>query len=123
MQFANYATQVSAGRQGLVAFVDPWGNSFYWGQDRGLHYLDSGVKKITMGFDQTGNPVIDELFTNGNLWDWRQAYGWNQIDSSVTDVSKAQAGVVNDVESLGYAIQFDPWLGNQLLATDIQQVA
>lgn len=120
----NAPVQVSAGRQGVIGFVDSFGHSWDWSEATGqANELDSGVTKITIGYDQNGGTVIDELFSNGNLWDWRAGSGWKFLGYQGSTISKARAGVVDDVLSTGDLYQFDPWFNASLLATDIQQVA
>ena len=120
----NSPVQVSAGRQGVIGFVDSFGHAWDWSQATGqVGELDSGATKITFGYDQNGGMVIDELFSNGNVMDWRAANGWRFFDYNVRSIAKARAGIVDDVSNANNAWEFDPWVNDSLLASGVQMVA
>jgi hypothetical protein len=111
-------TQISAGRQGMIDFVDAAGQAFLWIESSGQFvYLGSGVTRVTTGYDQYGGLVVDLLYWNGDLWDWRAATGWQRLDWDVYTVSKARAGVVDDISNLGTAWEFDAWDNFSLLSS------
>jgi hypothetical protein len=109
----NNILQVSAGRQGNLCFIDSNGDGWFWAaevQPGSWGDFGSGVSKLAVGYNTDGSLVIDALFSNSNLMDYRYYGGgnwnWQQMDSGVTNVSKARAGIVDDVESGGNALEF-----------------
>ncbi len=123
-QFALNVAAVSAGRQGYVAWLDLWGAAFYKGDGNSL-YLGSGVTQITAGYDQGGGLVLDLLYSNGNVYDWRAASGMQFLDYDVRAIGKARAGVVDDVSRLNNGWEFDPWFDYTQVGANggVQQIA
>jgi hypothetical protein len=119
--------QISAGRQGYVGFVDDHQYSWYWNPySGGVTWLNAGMSKITMGYDQYGGLVIDELFANGALWDWRNGNGWQLLGYQGSTITKARAGVLDALLTTGALYQDSPTsngsLLGSLLASGVQEV-
>jgi hypothetical protein len=102
-------TSVSAGRQGGLDYVTTNGNAYYYTEASGsASLLAYNVAQVTAGTDQNGNFMIDLLYTNGNLYEYRVNSGWTFLDNGVTSVGKAEAGAVDMVFSWGDAWDHSP---------------
>jgi hypothetical protein len=128
-RIANNVVQLSAGRQGIVDLVFSDGTAYWWlpygdgvagGQ---LVYLSSGVTEVTAGFDPNGNYIIDELFTNGDAYEYRVDRGWTFLDSNVRSLSKSRAGIVDYVTYADVAWDVDNSGSYGLFLTGVAQVA
>jgi hypothetical protein len=106
--YIDYNVQsASAGRQGIVDLVYNTGNAYWWNEaTTQFVFLGSNVTQVTTGFDQSGNYIIDLLYTNGNVNEWRQG-GWHFKDYNVQSMAKSVAGYFHDVSRLGNAWEFD----------------
>jgi hypothetical protein len=113
---------ISAGRQGISDYVTTAGNAYWFNEATGAtSFLGSGVAAVTAGTDQFGNYMIDMLYANGNLYEYRVGSGWSFLDGSVQQVAKGRAGLVDMVFSWGDAYDHSPsgWTyltGNALTA-------
>jgi hypothetical protein len=107
--FGSGLTSISAGQQGYVDYVTGNGNGYLYTEAYGSSSLIAyNVAQMTAGTDQNGNNMIDMLYTNGNLWEYRVDTGWNWLDNSVTSIAKGRAGVVDMVFSWGDAYDHGP---------------
>jgi hypothetical protein len=102
---ASYVSSMSAGQQGEMAYLTTGGAAYLYSESGALAtYLNSGVSAVTVGTDANGNYMIDLLFANGSLSEWRQWSGWTSIASgNVTSIGKAHAGVLDAVFSADWA--------------------
>jgi hypothetical protein len=79
---ASGVQSISAGRQGVSDYLTTGGVA-HWhtlsGQDVALA---GGVRQVTAGTDQFGNYMIDLLYTNGTVQEYRQGTGWYWVWSS-----------------------------------------
>jgi hypothetical protein len=102
---ASNILSLSAGQQGNMAYVTTSGDAYSYSETGGLWtYLGSGVSAVTAGTDQNGNSMLDMLFANGSLSEWRQGSGWTSLASgNVTSIGKAHAGVLDAVFSAEWA--------------------
>jgi hypothetical protein len=97
---------VSAGRQGISDYVTTAGNAYWFNEaTNATSFLGSGVAAVTAGTDQFGNYMIDMLYTNGNLYEYRVGSGWSFLDGSVQQVSKGRAGLIDLVFTWGDAYE------------------
>jgi len=117
--------QISAGRQGVLGFVDAAGRAYLWSQDSGqLTYEIDGVNRITTGYDQNGGLVVDLLYSNGNVYDWRATTGrWIQLAQSTHALSKARAGVVDVLANTSDGWEIGAGFSYTYLGNAIQGVA
>src|SRR5581483_6975758 len=103
---ANGVVQASAGRNGTVDFVDASGNVFWWNETAGpAIQISANATKVTTGYNTDGSDIIDILFRNGTVWDYRNG-AWQQLDYNVRDLTKARAGVVDTISNAGNAWEF-----------------
>jgi hypothetical protein len=121
--------QVSTGRGGVVDLVFTDGSAewwqAYWGGVQGgqTANIGSGVSQVTTGYDQNGNTVIDMLYRNGSVSEWRTGSGWTDYTGyNIASLSKSRAGVVDMVTSTnprygiaGDAYEFDNFIDTVLL--------
>jgi hypothetical protein len=123
----SYIHQASAGRNGTVAYLDGSGNVYWWNETSGpAIQFASNASKVTVGYNSDGTDVIDILFSNGIVTDYRQGAGLGsgtpvQLTSNVHDISKANAGVLNIISNDGNAWKYLPldgdyWFDYQVLA-------
>jgi hypothetical protein len=106
---ANGVQSVSAGRQGISDYVTT-GAVARWHSEAGNldSFLANGVSQVTAGTDALGNYMIDLLFSNGNLYEYRQGWSnWQFLDSSVKYIGKGHNGVVDMVFTWGDAWDHD----------------
>jgi hypothetical protein len=107
---ADNISKVSAGRNGNLGYVDAGGDGWWWNEAGQWFDFASGVAKVTVGYNTDGQYMIDALFSNGSLQecllDQGGNWNWSQLDGGVTNISKARAGAVDDVESDGNAVEF-----------------
>jgi hypothetical protein len=95
---------VSAGPQGIVAYLTTGGDAWSFSEANGGYvHLGSNVAAVTAGTDQYGYAMLDMLYTNGNLSEWRGSTGWGSIASNVASIGKAHAGVVDEIDAWGVA--------------------
>jgi len=96
-------TSVSAGQHGISDLLYSSGAAYWYNEaTNGYAFLASGVKQVTAGTDQNGNYMIDLVFSNGVLDEYRVGTGWSYLSSGVQSVSKGHAGVEDVVFSLGF---------------------
>jgi hypothetical protein len=125
----NNVAQVSAGRQGIVALIFNDGTSEWWQAYGGgvqggtTGALDSGLAQLTAGYDANGNLVLDELFANGDVYEWRGDRGWYQLDYNVRSMSKSRSGVIDTNSNYDNAWEFDNYGNYTLVSGGIQAVA
>jgi hypothetical protein len=101
---ASGVRSVSAGQQGMTAYVSTSGSAYQWFEATGLSsFLASSVAQVTAGTDANGNWMLDLLFSNGNLSEYRQGQGWTSLAQSVAWINKARAGQDDVVFSGGAA--------------------
>jgi hypothetical protein len=107
---ASHVAQASAGRNGTVDFLDGSGNVYWWNETSGpAAQIASGATKVTTGYNIDGTDIIDILYSNGTVGDWRNGV-WSQLTSNVSNLTKARAGVVDTIKNDGSAWEF-PLLG------------
>jgi hypothetical protein len=95
---------ISAGQWGIMDYLTTGGNAYWFNEASGSSsFLGSGVAAVTAGTDQYGNYLIDMLYTNSNLYEYRVGSGWSYLDNNVTSVGKGHNGVVDMVFSWGDA--------------------
>jgi hypothetical protein len=115
---------VSAGQNGIMDYLTTAGNAYFFNESiGGKTYLGSGVSAVTAGTDLNGNWMIDLLFSNGNLWEYRQPGGWTQLTSSVVSIGKAHSGVVDMVFAWGNTSYAYSPAGWNYLSTGTQTAA
>jgi hypothetical protein len=103
-------SSMSAGQQGFMDYITTSGDAYWYSEASAFSsYLGSGVAAVTAGTDQYGNYMIDLLYSNGYLWEWRQASGWNWLDYGVATIGKAHAGLLDVVFTGGYAYTHDSY--------------
>jgi hypothetical protein len=101
---ASGVRSVSAGSQGIADYVTTGGNAYQFSQATGKStYLAANVAQVTAGTDANGYAMIDLLFSNGNLYEYRASGGWSFLASGVASISKARAGLIDVVFSNGNA--------------------
>jgi hypothetical protein len=99
---------VSAGPLGSVNFISLTGGDYLYTESSGSATLQhTGVAQETRGFDEHGNVMIELLYANDNLWQYRSNTGWVFEDSNAQSVGKAHAGVVDVVFSWGDSYTLD----------------
>src|SRR5262249_51120405 len=99
---ASNVRSISAGQQGIHDFVTQSGAAYWFNESTGVYdFLDSGVAQVTTGTDAKGNYMIDLLYTNGDLYEYRVGSGWNFVWSDVQTMSKGRAGLVGMVFTWG----------------------
>jgi hypothetical protein len=106
---ANGVQSVSAGRQGISDYVTT-GAVAHWHSEAGNLdvSLANGVSQVTAGTDALGNYMIDLLFSNGNLWEYRASGGgWQFLASNIKYLGKAHNGVLDVVTSFSDAFDHD----------------
>lgn len=114
---------ISAGRQGASCFVTTADNAYGFTEETGAtSFLGSGVASVAAGTDQYGNSMIDLLYGNGNLYEYRVGSGWSLVYGNVQQISKGRAGLIDLVFTWGDAYDHsasDAWTylaGNALRA-------
>jgi hypothetical protein len=63
--------------------------------------LAGNVAQITSGTDPSGSAMIDLLFSNGALYEYRTSTGWTYVANGVQSVSKGLDGVVDYILANG----------------------
>jgi hypothetical protein len=95
---------ISAGQQGISDFVTTGGNAYWYNDTNGATaFIGSGVVQVTTGVDQSGNYMIDLLYGNGNLYEYRVGSGWTFLDGGVQSITKGRNGFVSMVFTWGDA--------------------
>jgi hypothetical protein len=103
---ASGVSSVSAGQQGMLGYVTTGGNGYFFSEASGSSsWLGSKVSQVAIGTDAQGNYLIDLLFSNGTLDQYRVGSGWSVLDSNVHSISKARAGLADVVYSWGAAYE------------------
>jgi hypothetical protein len=108
---------VSAGQQGVSTFVSSGGSAYLYFESSGTSsLLASNVAAATAGVDAAGNYMIDLLYTNGALYEYRNTssgilpnYQWSYLWGGVRSISKARAGLVSVIFSFGGAYDHDSY--------------
>jgi hypothetical protein len=89
---------ISAGRQGLSAYVTTGGEAWTYSQLSNRYtYWGSGVSQATAGTDENGNWMIDLLLTNGVLREVGASRSMYSVADGVKNMSKARLGAVDVV--------------------------
>jgi hypothetical protein len=103
----NGVESISAGQQGITVFVTFNANSMVFDQSKNAEsFLASNVAKATAGTAQKGKGLIDILFTGGDLDQCELGSGlFTAVDSNVETMSKARAGVLDEVFAGGDAYE------------------
>jgi hypothetical protein len=93
---ARFVKSISAGRQGLSAYVTTGGEARTYSQ-AGNSYADgaSGVSQVTAGADEIGKWLVEMLLTNGTLEEFGASRGLYSVAGGVRSVSKARLGAVD----------------------------
>ncbi len=101
---ASNIKSLSAGQQGNMAYITTGGVAYSYSESTALWtYLGSGAA-VTAGTDASGSLVLDLVYADGSLLEWRQASGWTQLAvGNVTAIGKAHAGALDIVFSGGAA--------------------
>jgi hypothetical protein len=95
---------VSAGQQGVVAYLTTGGDAYSFTQSIAAYvHLGSGVAAVTAGSDQNGLSVLDMLYSNGTLNEWRASNGWTTLSYNIASIGKAHAGVEDAITFSGSA--------------------
>lgn len=101
---ASAIRSISAGQQGISAFVTSAGDAYGFSEATGTTtFYGSGAASVTAGTDPYGNAMIELLYTNGNLYEYRPGTGWSFVSGNVRQVSKGRAGLVDLVFTSGDA--------------------
>jgi hypothetical protein len=99
-----------------------FGDAYWWSEASGeFIYLDSGVMQVTTGFDRNGNSIIDLLYSNGIVDEYRDGLGWSFLDYNVRSLSKSRAGIVDTVSNADNAWEFDDSGNSVLLMSSANQ--
>jgi hypothetical protein len=108
---ASGVQSISAGRGGISDYITKGGVGYWYNAaSNSASSLGSNVAQVTAGTDASGNAMVDLLFTNGNLYEWRADSSWVNLGGGVVFIGKARAGVVAAVSSAGEA-RIHGWLG------------
>jgi hypothetical protein len=100
---------VSAGQQGIIDYLTTAGDAYWYRESDGARsYLGSNVAQVTAGTDSSGNYMIDLLYANGNLYEYRVGGGWSYVWNNVQSIGKGHAGLVDMVFTWGDAYAHDP---------------
>jgi hypothetical protein len=99
---------VSAGPLGSIYLISPTGSLSWYTESSGIAVgWGSGTAQMTRGFDEHGNIMIEELTTDGKLYEYRDSTGWVYLDNSVKSIGKPHAGVVDVVFTWGGSYTLD----------------
>jgi hypothetical protein len=95
---ASGVKSISAGRQGISDYLTTGGVAHWHSESGSLDVTLAGsVKQVTAGTDKLGNYMIDLVYTNGNMWEYRVGSGWDFVWGNVESIGKARDGVVSIV--------------------------
>jgi hypothetical protein len=117
---------ISAGQQGIVAYVNSAGDAYEWVQGFGntpsrTSQISSKVKQITAGSDQNGRTALDLLFSDGSLREFDDGQLSKVVATGVQSISKARDGLVDLIFSHGVckeltACDLGPQIGSGAIA-------
>src|SRR5581483_6398430 len=95
---ASDVQSISAGRQGISDYLTT-GDVAHWHSEGGSLdvALASSVLQVTAGTDELGHYVIDLVYTNGDMHEYRVGSGWDFVSGNVHSIGKSQAGLVGIV--------------------------
>jgi hypothetical protein len=100
---------VSAGQQGASALLLTTGEADYYleATRKTTVLATSGVAEVTVGISATGSALVERLDTNGNLFEYQGGISASptEIQTGVTAVSKARAGIVDTILTDGSAVE------------------
>ncbi len=93
---------VSAGTLGVSEILLRNGNAYNYQETTNAYtFLASNVAQVTAGTDPGGNAMIDLLYGNGALYEYRTSTGWTNVANGVRSASKGLAGVVDYILANG----------------------
>jgi hypothetical protein len=105
---ADHVVSVSAGQQGIVAYVTTTGDAYALDQaTNSLILLSANAAEVTAGTDAQGHYLIDLVNTSGGLYEYRQGGVGKYLGGNVQAIGKAHAGLVAAVFSDGDARAYD----------------
>jgi hypothetical protein len=94
---ASGVQSVSAGRLGICDYLTTDGAA-HWHHELGSDAtLAGGVSQVTAGTDANGNYMIDLLYANGDLWEYRAGGAWTYLGGGNGQISKANAGAITEI--------------------------
>jgi hypothetical protein len=97
---ASGVQSISAGRQGMSAYVTTGGDAWWFSLAGGEGgWLASGVSRALAGTDPNGAVMYDLLFSNSVVQEERAGIGWYTVANAVTDVTKGRLGAVDLVRT------------------------
>jgi hypothetical protein len=97
---------IGAGQGGESEILLQNGNAYEYREvTNSSSFLASNAAQVTAGTDSAGNLVIDLLYSNGNLSEYRASSGWVSLGTGVKSVSNARAGLVDVLYSNGNAYE------------------
>jgi hypothetical protein len=100
---------ISAGEQGISEILLQNGEAVYHSEASGaFSALATGVAEITDGTDANGVNVIDLLYNNGDLYEYRASTAWTFLSHGVYYVGKARGSVVDLVLTKGLVEEHGP---------------
>jgi hypothetical protein len=106
---ASGVRSISAGQQGLAGYVTARGNAYLWNEaTSGTLLLASNAAQVALGTDENGNSMIDLVFSDGTLKEFRVDSGWSFLGSWVASVSKGRAGEVDAIFAFGAVQEHTP---------------
>jgi hypothetical protein len=102
---ASGVKQMSAGLRGITDYVLTTGDAYKYSQagSGSTTFLASGVAMVSAGTAPNGSALIDLVYSNGNLSEFRASTGWVPIAIGVQSVRKGRLGVVDAVFTSGNA--------------------
>ena len=104
----NYIRSISAGQQGVVAYVTTSGNAYVLDQTTNtLTWLGGNVAQATAGTDEHGVFMVDLLYSSGDLYEYRPGSGSTFLHGNVRSIAKGHAGLVDAVFTSGDAYAHD----------------
>ncbi len=94
---ASSVQSISVGRQGISDYLTTSGVAHWHSLSGSDVALASGVRQVTAGTDQNGNYMIDLLYTNGSIDEYRSSTGWYNVWSGGASISKGRMGELDIV--------------------------
>jgi hypothetical protein len=101
---ASNVRSISAGQLGYASFVTTASNAYLYSEANSTVTFElANVARMTTGTDANGGVMLDALFNNGSVSEWRAGQGWVHLNTpnqaAVTGLSKGRLGLVDLVLS------------------------
>jgi hypothetical protein len=100
--------QISAGQQGFTVYLTRDGIAHAFNESsNSVTDLSAHVSQVRAGTDESGNPLIVLVLTNGAAYESADGSTWTALGTPVRSLSKVRAGVIDLIFANGRAYEED----------------